>query len=97
MAFNELCKRAVLLIVDHLEGVAPLGHTTLAKSIDEAAAALVNVAKLYDIPIVVSGISMGTAPQLTPAVSEALRGAARCTWWEGTRLQDVRRLQCVQR
>lgn len=72
MTFNELSMRATLLIIDHLEGVAGFGHTASAKSVDEAAAALVNVAKLYNIPIVVSGIPTGSTPQLTPAVREAL-------------------------
>lgn len=96
-----------------------------------------NVAKLYNIPIVVSGIPTGSTPHLTPAVREALgedvkihvrqttdsfdddairgaiestgrkivliaginnrdRGAARCTWWEGTWFQHARRLRRVQ-
>jgi nicotinamidase-related amidase len=70
MASNPLATRAVLLIVDHLVDVAPMGHTAPAQAVDETVAALADLAKLYDIPIVFSG--MGTAPQPTPALRKAL-------------------------
>jgi nicotinamidase-related amidase len=74
MALDDLSTRAVVLVIDHLDAVAPMGRTAPAKQVDLAAAALVNAAKLFDIPIVASGISMRGVPKLTPAVREALRG-----------------------
>jgi hypothetical protein len=56
MASNQLSRRAVLLIVDHLVDVAPLGHTPPAAAVDDTVAALADLAKLYAIPIVFSGI-----------------------------------------
>lgn len=70
MALNDLSTRAVVLIIDELEDVAPLGKTASAKDVDQAAAALVTATKLFGIPVVVSG--NGTAPKLTPAVRAAL-------------------------
>jgi Isochorismatase family len=72
MTFNDLSTRAVVLIIDHLEAIADFGRTAPAKSVDKAASALANVAKLYGMPIVVSGIAMGGDPELTPRVSDAL-------------------------
>jgi nicotinamidase-related amidase len=72
MGLNDLSTRAVVLLVDEIESIAGMGYTAPAKSVDKAAAALVNLAKLYDIPIVISGIAWGAPPKLTAAVREAV-------------------------
>jgi nicotinamidase-related amidase len=72
MASNQLSTSAVLLIVDQLVDVAPLGHTMPAPSVDETVAALADLAKLCDIPIVFSGYAMGGTPVPTPALRKAL-------------------------
>ncbi len=72
MSLNDLSTRAVLLLVDHQEGIAEMGRTAPAKSVDKAVAALASVSKLFGIPIVFSGIAMNGPPKLT----HALRGVA---------------------
>lgn len=75
MTLNDLSARAVVLIIDHLETVAPLGHTVAANTVDRTAAGLATAAKLFNIPIIISAISMGGAPKLTPALAKALGDA----------------------
>ena len=72
MTPNDLSTRAVVLIIDELETVAPMGRTASAKQVDLAAAALVTAAKLFNIPIVISGVVFGSEPKLTEALREAL-------------------------
>ncbi|HZZ64207.1 MAG TPA: isochorismatase family protein, partial [Candidatus Baltobacteraceae bacterium] len=72
MSLNDLSARAVVLLVDHIEGIAPMGRTSSAKAVDQAAAALVQAAKLFDIPVILSGIDMAGPPKLTHAVRNAI-------------------------
>lgn len=72
MGLNDLSIRAVLLLIDEIESIAGMGHTAPAQSVDKAAAALVKLANLYDVPIVISGIAWGAPPKLTTAVREAV-------------------------
>lgn len=72
MSENDLSARAVVLLIDEIESIAGTGHTAAAKSVDKAAAALVNLANLHDVPIVISGIAWGGAPKLTASVREAV-------------------------
>ncbi len=80
MGLNDLSTRAVVLLVDEIESIAGIGHTASATSVDKAAAALVNLANLYDVPIIVSGVSWGAPPKLTPALREALGERLRSTF-----------------
>ena len=72
MTLNDLSTRALVLIIDHLEATAEMARSASAKRVDRAAAALVNAAKIFEMPIVVSGVGMGETLKLTPAVREAL-------------------------
>jgi len=72
MGLNDLSIRAVLLLIDEIESIAGMGNTASTNSVDKAAAALVNLAKLFDVPIVISGIAWGAPPKLTGALREAL-------------------------
>jgi hypothetical protein len=47
MGLNALSIRAVLLLIDEIESIAGMGHTASMNSVDKAAAALVNLAKLF--------------------------------------------------
>jgi nicotinamidase-related amidase len=72
MGLNPLSTNAVVLLIDEIASIAGLGHTAPADSVDKAAAALVNLANLYELPIVITGIAWGTPPKLTAAVREAV-------------------------
>jgi hypothetical protein len=44
MSLNDLASRAVVLLVDHQQGIAEHGNTAKEKSVDKTAAALVKAA-----------------------------------------------------
>lgn len=72
MSLNDLASRAVLLLVDHQQGIAEHAGTAKEKSVDKTAAALVKAAKLFEIPIVVSAVGLAGKPKLTSALADAL-------------------------
>jgi hypothetical protein len=72
MSLNDLAARAVVLLIDEIEGIAEMGRTAPAKSVDRATAVLANAANLFGIPIVISGIAIAGPPKLTAAVREAV-------------------------
>jgi nicotinamidase-related amidase len=77
MSLNDLSARAVVLLIDEIEGIAEMGRTASAKSVDKAAAALANAANIFGIPIVVSGIAFPDPPKLTSALRAAVGKAAQ--------------------
>jgi hypothetical protein len=77
MSLNDLAARAVVLLIDEIEGIAEMGRTAPAKSVDRATAVLANAANLFGIPIVISGIAIAGPPKLTAAVREAVGDQAQ--------------------
>lgn len=81
---DTLAQDAVVLFVDHQHGIAEGAAATDGKHVDRAAAALAKVARLYDIPIVVSAIDMMGKPELTHALREALGDSVPILTRQGT-------------
>ncbi len=72
MNLNDLADRALVLFVDHQEGIAEGARTSDHHETDKTAAVLAQAAQIYGIPIVVSAIALGKDPKLTRRLEDVL-------------------------
>ena len=72
MSLNDLASRAVVLFIDQQEGIAERGATAEPSEVGEAASSLAKLARIFEIPVIVSGVAFGMEPKLIKPLRERL-------------------------